>query len=209
MTSPGRALTMEEADGSGFARSRTEGDMNLVERVKNILVDPKAEWPQIRREPGDIVFLFANYVAVLAAIPAICGWIAWIVGGGPVVTGVLVTLVRYALSFASVYLLALMIDALAPTFEATKSFDNALKLAVFSATPFWLSGILSLLPGLGFVRILVLIYSAYLLWLGIPPLMRAPQDKALAYTGAVAACAVAIGIVFLVVAGLLGISRPF
>ena len=127
--------------------------MNLIERVKNILVDPRAEWPRITREPGDLVFLFANYVAVLAAIPAICGWIAWIVVGAPVVTGVLVTLIRYALSFASVYLLAMMIDALAPTFDGTKNFDNALKLAVYSATPFWLSGIFSLVPGLGFVRI--------------------------------------------------------
>ena len=183
--------------------------MNLVERVKNILADPKAEWPRINREPGDLAFLFANYVAVLAAIPAICGWIAWIVVGGPLVTGVLVSLIRYALSFASVYLLAMMIDALAPTFEGAKNFQNALKLAVYSATPFWLSGVFSLVPGLGFVRVLTLLYSAYLLWLGIPPLMRSPPDKALVYTGAVAACAVAIGVVFLVVAGMLGMSRPF
>ena len=27
--------------------------MNLVERVKNILLQPKSEWPAIEREPGD------------------------------------------------------------------------------------------------------------------------------------------------------------
>ncbi len=183
--------------------------MNLVGRVKGILVDPKAEWPQIKREPGEMVYLFANYVAVLAAIPAVCGWIAWIVVGAPVFTVVVITLIRYLLSFVSVYLVALIIDALAPTFDAEKNFDNALKLAVYSATPFWLSGVFSLVPGLGFVRILALVYSAYLLWLGIPPLMRSPPDKSIGYTGAVAACALAIGVVFLVVAGLLGMSRPF
>jgi hypothetical protein len=183
--------------------------MNLIGRVKGILVDPKAEWPQIRREPGEIVYLFANYVAVLAAIPAICGWIAWIVVGAPFITGVVVTVIRYLLSFVSVYLVALIIDALAPTFDAEKNYDNALKLAVYSATPFWLSGIFSLIPVLGFVRILALVYSAYLLWLGISPLIRSPDDKALAYTGAIAGCALAIGVIFLVVAGLLGMSRPF
>jgi len=183
--------------------------MNLVGRIKGILVDPKAEWPRIKREPGDVVYLFANYVAVLAAIPAICGWIAWIVVGAPVFTGVVITLIRYLLSFVSVYLIALIIDALAPTFDAEKDFDNALKLAVYSATPFWLSGIFSLIPVLGFVRILALVYAAYLLWLGIPPLMRSPPDKSIGYTGAIAACAAAIGIVFLVVAGLIGMSRPF
>jgi hypothetical protein len=183
--------------------------MNLVGRVKGILADPKAEWPRIKREPGEMAYLFANYVAVLAAIPAICGWIAWIVVGAPLITGVVVTLIRYLLSFVSVYLVALIIDALAPTFDADKNFDNALKLSVYSATPFWLSGIFSLIPGLGFVRILALIYAAYLLWLGIPPLTRAPPDKSIAYTGAIAACAAAIGVIFLVVAGLLGMSRPF
>jgi hypothetical protein len=175
--------------------------MNLIERVKGILVDPKAEWPRVKGEPGDIAYLFANYVAVLAAIPAICGWIAWIVVGAPVITGIVITLIRYLLSFVSVYL--------APTFDAEKNFDNALKLAVYSATPFWLSGIFSLIPGLGFVRILALAYAAYLLWLGIPPLMRSPPDKSIGYAGAVAGCALAIGVLFLVVAGLLGMSRPF
>ena len=183
--------------------------MNLFERVKGILVDPKAEWPRIKPEPGEMVYLFANYVAVLAAIPAICGWIAWIVVGAPVVTGVVITLIRYLLSFVSVYLLALIIDALAPTFDADKNFDNALKLAVYSATPFWLSGIFSLVPVLGFVRVVALVYAAYLLWLGVPPLMRCPPDKSIGYTGAIVGCALAIGVVFLVVAGLLGMSRPF
>src|SRR5436190_10739680 len=117
--------------------------MNLIERVKGILVDPKAEWPRVKSEPGDMRYLFASYVAILAAIPAICGWIAWIVVGAPVVAGVLITLLRYGLSFVSVYLVALIVDALAPTFDGAKNFDNALKLAVYSATPVWLSGIFS------------------------------------------------------------------
>jgi Yip1-like protein len=183
--------------------------MNLLGRVKGILVDPKAEWPRIEGEPGDMAYLFANYVAVLAAIPAVCGWIAWIVVGAPVFTGIVITLIRYLLSFVSVYLVALIIDALAPTFDADKKFDNALKLAVYSATPFWLSGVFSLVPGLGFVRILALVYSAYLLWLGIPPLTRAPPDKSIGYAGAIVGCALAIGVIFLVIAGLLGMSRPF
>jgi hypothetical protein len=43
--------------------------MNLIERVKGILVDPKAEWPRVKGEPGDIAYLFANYVAVLRQFP--------------------------------------------------------------------------------------------------------------------------------------------
>ena len=45
--------------------------MNLFERVKAILLSPKSEWLVIEREPPDTVGLFKNYVAILAAIPAV------------------------------------------------------------------------------------------------------------------------------------------
>jgi hypothetical protein len=40
--------------------------MNLVERIKGILLQPKSEWPVIEREPGDAGYLFPNYVAIVA-----------------------------------------------------------------------------------------------------------------------------------------------
>jgi hypothetical protein len=43
--------------------------MNLVERIKGILLQPKSEWQTIEREPGDAGYLFPNYVAIVAAIP--------------------------------------------------------------------------------------------------------------------------------------------
>jgi hypothetical protein len=182
--------------------------MNLVERVKAILVTPKTEWQVIARAPGDLRMLFTSYVAILAAIPAICGLVGWVLVGAPLLTGIMITLVRYVLSFVSVYLVALIIDALSPTFEGAKNFDNALKLSVYSATPFWLAGVFLLIPGLGILRILGL-YGVYLLWLGIPPLMRAPEEKSTAYTGAIVGCLIVIAVIAAVAAGLLGMSRPF
>jgi hypothetical protein len=182
--------------------------MNLFERVKAILVSPKSEWRVIAREPGDMASLFANYVAILAAIPAICGLIGWVLMGLPLGTSILIALVRYVLSFVAVYLVALIIDALSPTFDGAKNFDNALKLAVYSATPFWLAGVFLLIPRLEFLRILGL-YGIYLLWLGVPPVMRVPEQKSLAYTGAIVACIIVIGVIFAVAAGLIGMRRPF
>ena len=182
--------------------------MNLVERVKAILLTPKTEWRVIAGEPGDMGALFTNYVAILAAIPAICGLIGWILVGLPLGTGILITLVRYVLSFVAVYLVALIIDALAPTFDGAKNFDNALKLSVYSATPFWLAGVFLLIPGLGFLRILGL-YGVYLLWLGVPPLMRSPEQRSLGYTGAIVGCIIVLGVIFAVAAGLFGMRRPF
>ena len=64
--------------------------------------------------------------------------------------------------------MALIIDGLAPTFSGQKNQENAMKLAVYSMTPAWLAGVFALIPGLGFLRLLALLYSVYVFWLGLP-----------------------------------------
>lgn len=178
--------------------------MNLFERVKGILLNPRAEWAIIEREPGDMAYLFMNYVAILAAIPAVCGFIGSSLIGislpglgtirVPIVTGLVGAVVGYLLTFAMVYIVALLADLLAPTFQGQKNFENALKLVVYSYTPAWLAGVFLLIPSLGFLTILGL-YGLYLLWTGIPPLMKAPQEKSIVYTLAIIVCAIVIGLI--------------
>lgn len=178
--------------------------MNLFERVKGILLNPRAEWAIIEREPGDMAYLFMNYVAILAAIPAVCGFIGSSLIGislpglgtvrVPIVTGLVGAVVGYLLTFAMVYIVALLADLLAPTFQGQKNFENALKLTVYSYTPAWLVGVFLLIPSLGFLTILGL-YGLYLLWTGIPPLMKAPQEKSIVYTLAIIVCAIVIGLI--------------
>jgi hypothetical protein len=69
--------------------------MNLVERIKGILLQPKSEWPEIEREPGDAGYLFPNYVAIVAAIPAVCTFIGTsIIGIGDYRVGIGLGLIR-------------------------------------------------------------------------------------------------------------------
>ena len=173
--------------------------MNVVERAKAIILTPKTEWPVIANDPGDPGYLFTNYVAILAAIPAVASFIGTsLIGVGsyrvPVVTGLFNAIVTYVLSFVIVYVLAFIIDALAPTFGGQKSFANALKLAVYSYTPAWLAGIFFLIPVLSFLAILSL-YGLYLVWTGIPTLMKAPQERSTAYTAAIVVSAIVITVV--------------
>ena len=178
--------------------------MNLFERVKGILLNPRAEWSIIEREQGDMAYLFMNYVAILAAIPAVCGFIGSSLIGislpglgtvrVPIVTGLMGAVLGYLLTFAMVYIVAQLADLLAPTFQGQKNFESALKLVVYSYTPAWLAGVFLLIPSLGFLTLLGL-YGLYLLWTGIPPLMKAPQEKSIVYTLAIIVCAIVIGLV--------------
>ena len=175
--------------------------MNLTERAKNILLQPVQAWSIIDKEPGSAAELYKSYIAPLAAI----GPVASIIGlsifgigvpiGGsyrvPLGNAIGHAVTTYIFGLIGTYVLALIIDALAPTFLGTKNKFQALKVAAYSSTAFWLVGIFNLLPSLALLHILGL-YSLYLLYLGLPVLMKAPQEKALPYTIVVILAAIVI-----------------
>lgn len=173
--------------------------MNLVERVKAILLSPKTEWPVIEREPGDTGYLFTNYVAILAAIPPVCTFIGTsIIGMGPyrmgIVSGFISAVLVYILTLVGVFVVAFVIDFLAGVFGAQKNFANAMKVSAYAPTAAWVVGVFNLIPALAFLAILGL-YSFYLLHTGLAALMRPPADKSVIYTIAVVVCVIVVWIV--------------
>jgi hypothetical protein len=169
--------------------------MEMLNRIRSILLAPRLEWPVIAQENSDASALFLHYAAILASIPALARFIgASLVGWyAPILSSLAGALVTYLSGLAIVYGLALIIDVLAPRFGGQKDFAAALKLAVYSATPVWIAGIFLLVPGLSFLVILGL-HGAYLLWAGLPVLMRVPAEKALPYTAVVAGCGLLVAV---------------
>jgi hypothetical protein len=173
--------------------------MDIVGRVKGILLTPETEWATIEHEPGTPAYLFPHYVVYLAAIPPLAGFIgSSIIGvsvpGGtlrvPLFAGLLGAVMAYLLSFAVVYAVAIIIDQLAPQFKGQKDFANALKVTVYAFTPYWALGICQMIAGLRFVGYVGALFGIYLLWLGLPRLMKVPTDRAVPYVATVAACAI-------------------
>jgi len=113
----------------------------------------------------------------------------------PLLYGVSSMLARYVLTLAMVYVLALIVDALAPSFGGTRDRLRALKLVVYGSTAAMVGGVFSLLPALWILGLLAALYSIYLFYLGLPTLMKCPQDKAAAYTAVVAVIGIVGGMV--------------
>ena len=90
--------------------------MQLVDRVKAIILTPRTEWPAIERERGGLFHLFIHYVAILAAIPELAHVIGQSLIGGyaPIVPNLLRAVIVYVVTFAMVYIIAGVIDLLAP-----------------------------------------------------------------------------------------------
>lgn len=167
-----------------------ETSSSLIERCKNILLKPKEEWARIDPEPATVGGLMTGWVAPLAAIGPVAGLIGGLVFGyggfgitwRPSVMGAVTSaLIGYCLALLSAFLLAKIIDALAPSFGGQKNPVQAMKVAAYSGTAAYLAGVFQLIPALAILGILGL-YSLYLLYLGLPRLMKAPEDRAMSYT---------------------------
>lgn len=174
--------------------------MNLVERVKRILLTPQTEWEVIAAEQTTTQELYSKYIMPVAAIGPVAQFIGYSLFGVsvfgttyrvPIVSGLTSALVTYVLTLVGTYILALIIDSLAPTFKGRQAQIQALKVAAYSSTAAWVAGIFALIPGLRFLGILGL-YSVYLLYLGLPVLMKSPRDRALIYTGVVIIAAIVL-----------------
>jgi len=184
----------------------------LVDRVKAILLTPKTEWPRIAAEAATAQDIYLRYVAPLAAIGVIASFLGQVLVGIPVPmlgtvrvgvgAGLAAAIVHFLLTFVSVFIVATIADALAPTFGGQKNALAALKLTAYSFTPAWVAAILTILPALGLVAALVGLYGLYLLYLGLPVLMRAPADRALGYTVVIVLCAIVVNIVIVSITAL-------
>jgi hypothetical protein len=168
--------------------------------VKNILTTPKTEWPVIDSEPATIGSIYKNYVVILAAIGPVCGAIGLLLLGGPYFAMPLSYVIAYAvisylMALLGVFVLALIIEALAPTFGGTKDRVKAFKVAAYASTAAWVAGIFGLLPFLAILALVGLIYSFYLMYLGLPVLMKTSPDKSAAYTAAVVVAAIVLYLV--------------
>jgi hypothetical protein len=99
-----------------------------------------------------------------------------------------------------VFVLAIVIEALAPTFGGAKDRTKALKVAVYSSTAAWIAGIFQIFPPLSILTILG-VYGLYLLYLGLPRLMKTTEDKAMGYTALTVVAYIVIYIVIAVIGG--------
>ena len=162
---------------------------SLVERVKNILVTPKTEWPRAAAEQATVASIFTGYAVIVAAIPAVASILGQLLLGLPIGYVLATAVVSYLIGLGVVFLISMAMNEIASGFGGTKNQVQATKLAVYASTPVWVVGILGIVPQLalllGLLAFVAIGYGAYLIYLGATPLMRVPEDKAVGYTAVI------------------------
>jgi hypothetical protein len=192
--------------------------MALIDRVKNMMMTPKTEWGVVAAEPTRPADIVKGYVLPLAAVAAVASFIGAVVIGtsvpllgtvrASVVGGIVTAILQLIMAVASVFLMGFIIDALAPTFSGQKNFNQAIKVAAYSYTPIWVLSILAIIPYLGLLIALVSVaFAVYLLYLGLPRVMGAPQEKAAGYTALVVVVGIVLGFILALIVG--AVTAPF
>lgn len=193
--------------------------MNLVGRAKAILLNPKQEWPVIEKETTTTAELYTGYIIPLAAIGPVAQAIglsmfgvnlgvlgSWRISPANIVSRAVVT---FVCSLVAVWVLAWIINVLAPKFGGQSNASQALKVAAYSNTASWVAGIFGIVPMLAILGVLLGLYGLYLLYLGLPVLMKAPADKSLGYTIVVVIAAfLIVFVVFLLASRLVPLGQP-
>lgn len=176
----------------------------LIARVQKLLLSPGTEWDVIAGEDANMQRIYTNHVGPLVVAAAIAAAIGMSVIGisfgfgtyrVPLGAALGQAILQIVLGLGGVYVTGLVINALAPQFGGTADAGQAFKVAAYSPTASWVAGLVMILPQLGIVALIGALYSLYLLYVGLPKLMKPAPDKAIVYTIAVVVVMIVIYIV--------------
>ena len=175
----------------------------LTSRARSVMFEPRATFKEVDSEftkPGEI---WGKYVIPLALLGPVFGALSRFVFGkrlggatlgDPVtITGALIWgAVAFVIAIAVIFLLTQVISSLAPGFGGQKNDVQGLKMAAYASTPALIAGVFNIHGLFYIVTVLVSLYSLYLLYVGLPILMKVPKDRAMGYTAVVIIAAIVL-----------------
>lgn len=189
------------------------GTPGLIERAKNIMLQPKAEWERIATESTGLSALLTGYVLPLAAIGAAASvlgtllFLGALIGGVALLPAVIGAAIGVCFTLLGVFLFGILINALASSFGSQPNQMRANQLAAYAATGSLIGSWGAIIPFLGWLVALAGgIYSIVLFYMGLTPMMKTPEDKRVLYTIVLALIAIAVYWIIAMVIGMMLVS---
>lgn len=163
--------------------------MNLITRVKNILVTPKTEWDVIAAEQGTVSSVLTTYVLPLSLIGAAATLIGWGLIGKSywLITikgwdiGMKYAIISLVSTIVGFLITTFVVDALAPSFGSEKNLNKTAQFVGYSYTPALVGAVLGIFPSVAWLGALCGLYGLYLMYLGLGPIKKTPDDKKVVY----------------------------
>ncbi|MDA3781091.1 MAG: Yip1 family protein [Bacteroidales bacterium] len=170
---------------------------SLINKVKDVIINPAQAWEDIKFDTEDKkepLLKFAIPLIILGSFSTFIGSASFGLGHSAYI-GFMSAIAYFISCIAGIYISAIVINELAMNFGSEKNLDKAFKLVIYSSSASFLATIVSSLhPMLSFVGLFAL-YSIYIFWLGVKPMMNTPEDKKLSFV--VISALIIIAVIFL------------
>lgn len=180
----------------------------MIGKVFGMMFQPTKTWHEVADMSEAELKGYLKYPAILAIIPAAAWYygttqVGWSIGDRDVVrfsagSAAAIAPLFYLAQLAAIWIIGYFVHWMADTYGAESTATKGMVIAGFCATPVLLFGIFGIKPQfwLDFlVGMLAACYAIYLLYLGIPIVMRIPEERGFLFASAV----VAVGLVMAVV----------
>lgn len=173
----------------------------VLSHVVGLFTSPAREFEYIRDEECTVKETFLSHVLILAAIPAIAGFIgATMIGWKPgpsslsvakltMGSAVQLSIAAYCAALAGIYIIGRSVYWMAGTYGIENVEEGkCISLVSYVATPMLFAGVLALFPSLWLYMLGLLAaigYSTYLLYTGLPVVLNLPKDRGFFFSSAV------------------------
>ncbi len=169
----------------------------------DILFRPNDAWTRIAAGGGSTLKRLATHTAPWALVPAVCWYygitqVGWQIGAEPNQkmtpdSALIICVLFYLAMIGGVIFLGYMIHWMAATYAAANStLERGITIVTYTATPFFLAGVLGLYPSLWIdimLGVIVACYCIYLLYIGVPVVMDVQPERGFLFASAVVAVA--------------------
>ncbi len=183
----------------------------MIGKVFGIIFQPVPTWHEVAGMSEAELKRYLKYPAILALIPAIAWFygttrVGWSVGGRETVhfsagSAAAIAPLFYLAQLVAIWVIGYFVHWMAQTYGAESSISKGVVLAGFCATPILLFGAFGVHPlfWLDFlVGLIAVSHAVYLLYLGIPIVMRIPQERGFLFASAVVAVGMVMAVVVMV-----------
>jgi hypothetical protein len=176
--------------------------MNTWINSYRVMFSPKTGWQQVAAQEASSGRILLTHTLPMALIPTSCWYLGvttqgWTLMGDPVKltpdSALILCSLFYLAMIGAVLFLGSMVTWMADTYNAEhRSLNRGISLISYTATPFFLAGLLGLYPVLWLdilIGTAVACYCIYLLFLGTGAVMRVPPERSFLYAAALFAVA--------------------
>lgn len=174
-----------------YSKVQENNWMRNFEKLKKLLTQPQKTWHDIAQETNSVKQIFKEQLLYIALVPVLTSFVSDVIIGvemfekthrKPFYSSLVNSFLYYISILLLITILSIALKIIANLFDLKVNFEKAFKLVNYSFYPILLFSVISLIPGSSFLIAGLIVYSLYVFYIGLPILIKNPEDKSIVFS---------------------------